>query len=208
MAVVRLEALRGLKAALAAAVPEVPVGDIIVGQAAPGRKICFPSLAIDPVRFRYEPDQALEVNEPSPDRLVVSVGRFVATVQLRLVASNLSARYEIEQKLLDLFLGTEMRPGILLTTITTCPALGDFLAAWELDNDEWHNEKSFDTNFGAELVVTGLIPALVTRRGTYAIDYLRLGLTNDFDTAFTAATIGDAPTEVVQVNEDGSFTRV
>jgi len=140
----------------------------------------------------------------------MNVGRHEATIQLRLAAATLAERYALEEKLVDLFLRSPMRPGVLLTTVTAAAEYGDFLAAWEFDEDEWNDEKAFDSQFWAVATLTGVIPALVTRVGTYELKELRLGLTGDFKTAYTAASFDTSPAtvEVVRINQDGTLSKV
>lgn len=208
MAIVRLEAMRALKQTLLDAIPELSEEHVYTGQAPPNAKLCFPALVIDPIRFRYLPDQALETAaEPDASRVVMNVGRHVATVQLRLAAATLFDRWKYQEAITNVFLGTPLHPGVLLTTVTACEELGSFLAAWEYDEDEWQDEKAFDTQFWAVMTLTGIIPALVTRAGAYRIEDLRLGLTGDMVTEFTSATFDSSPNvEVVRVNEDGTLT--
>jgi len=208
MAIIRLEALRGLELAITCAIPELE-GRVCVGQAPAGHPLGFPSLQIDPRRWTYFPDQALETYEPAPNAVVMNVGRHQADITIRIGASNLYKRYELEQKLLDLFLSTPLHPGVLFAQVTACEALGPFTAAWELDTDEWRDEKAFDKEFYSNVTVLGIIPALVTRRDAYTIDQLQLGLN-----ITPTPTDGNLPpftppgVEVVQVNSDGTITPV
>lgn len=206
MGVVRLEAMRGLQNAIVTAAPKLE-GHIFVGQAPPDKKACFPALVIDPVRFRYFPDQADEHFDSGADRVVLRVGRHEGTIQLRLGAATFGERCELEQKLLDLFLSQEMRPGVLLTEITACPDLGDFVAAWEFEDDQWSDERAFDKEYWSIMTVTAQIPALVARGGVYRIEDLRLGITDDFVTAYTSSTF-DTSSKVkrVRINENGTLT--
>ncbi len=203
MAVIKLEALRGLREQIECAIPELE-GKICAGQSPPDRDRPWPNLSIDLGRLRYEPDQAEDVFEPSPDKSVVNVGRHEGPVMLRLGAATLGERYELEQRLLDLFLGQIERPGILLTRVLSCPELGQFTAAWMLDEEDWDDELAFDRKFYAILTLTATIPALVTRCGVYKIQDLRLGLA-DFGVPATPSTFGDVA-EVVRVNVDGTIT--
>lgn len=214
MAIIRLECLRELERRIKQAIPELET-HVLIGHALPGKTMCFPALVIDAVRFRFEADQDWEVFEPTPDKLVENVGRHVATVQLRLAVATAGERYDYQDKLTNLFLSTPGHAGILLTRVTACEALGAFVAAWEMDDDEWQDEKVFDSVFWDVMTLTGQIPALVTREGVFRIDDLRLGLTHEFadgdsdDTIFTADTMDDSPAaEVVRINEDGTFTHV
>ena len=208
MAIVRLEALRGLKARIECKVPEL-VGAICVGQADSAEDLVFPSLNIDPVRWRYNPHQAQDVRDAAPDRIVSNVGYHNATIQLRINAKNSYERADLEQKVLDLFLSNELRPGILLTNIVSCPDLADFVAAWEFDEDEWEDGGAFSNQFESVLAINGVIPALVTYGSVHTIEQLLLGITHDMSTVFTAVTFDtSADVEVVEINQDGTITAV
>jgi len=201
MAVVRVEALRKLGKAITCAIPELE-GRICFGQAAPNHTLDFPSIAIDPRRWKYFPDQASEQFEPSPSAVVMNVGRHEADIEIRIGHKTLFQRYELEQKVLDLFLGTPGHPGILLTQITACEALGHWTAAWELEADEWQDERAFDQQFYSLIAVTGIIPALVTRREVHTIEQLQLGL----DLSGQDSTLPISAVEIVQINPDGTIS--
>lgn len=205
MPVVRLEAFRALEERLKSVLP-LEVETILIQR--PGsKKECNPSLTIMPVRFRYIPDQEENHFVPDAKHLVVNVGRHEGTVQLRIAATSLQQRAELEQAVLDLFLGTEGHPGVLLTTIVSCPALGKVLAAWELEDDEWDSAKAFDNRYESVITLTAIIPALVTRDGVYAVNELHLGLTSDFDTPITPAVFdAGVIVKVVAINPDGSLS--
>lgn len=206
MAVVRLEAFNALKAAIVDEVPELD-GHVFAAQAPPSQKACYPALVIEPVRFRYEPRQSEEVFESAPDRVVMNVGQHVVTTKLRLAAASLRERADLQEKIVTLFLGQPLRPGILLTTVTACAELGDILASWSLGDDEWQDEKVFDLQWWSEIVVVGEIPALVTRGQAHRIEDLRVGVTADFATAFNATTFESSlGVDVVRINQDGSVT--
>lgn len=208
MAVVRLEALRALEIAIECAIPALK-GKICVGQAPVGHRLEYPSLSIDPVRWKYAPDQAQETVEIARDRVVMNVGRHTATIQIEIVAADLSQRYELEQKVIDLFLSTPLHPGVLLTPVSACPALGTFIAAWEYDEDEWIDVAAHDGKFISRIIFDGIIPALVTRGEAYTIEQLQLGLTQDFEKVFDKTTFNSDPAvDVIQIKEDGTFTSV
>lgn len=208
MAVIRLEAWRRLGELIVCSIPEL-TDRVVIGQADAGRTQGWPSLVIDPRRMAYHPDQAEEVFEPSPGAVVMNVGRHEGPVQLRLGAATPFERYELEQRVLDLFLETPLHPGVLFSQVTACANLGPFTAAWELDEDEWGDEKAFSQEFYSDMTVLGIIPALVTRREAYTIQQLLLGInytqtpTDGSPPAFTSSEV-----EVVQVNEDGTITAV
>lgn len=213
--VVKLDAITSLVATIAAGVPELkerldatghPVKPIKVVQVPPDQKLLFPSLAIIPARFRFEPNQESVHSEPTPESVVINVGRWVATMQFRLACATLHERYRLEQKLGDLFMQREDAPGVLMTDVAD-GALGDYHAAWELDDSDWSDEMAFSSQYWAVLTFNGVIPALVTRPGVYPIDTLKLGLTTDFEMAVTAGTFTTRGNlRVVAVAADGTIT--
>jgi hypothetical protein len=208
MAIVRLEALRELEKLIVCAIPELK-GKVCVGQQGAGHDLAFPHLTLDPTKMRYVPDQADESAEPAPNTVVMNVGRHEGILQIRIGAASLFQRYELEQKVIDLFLETPLHPGIIFSQVTSCPTLGQFTAAWELDEDEWQDMAAFSNQFYSMITCLAIIPALVTRREAYTIKQLQLGLTHDFNTAFDEVSFNDdPPVEVVQINQDGSITAV
>jgi hypothetical protein len=208
MAVVRLEALKGLACAITDAIPELR-NRICLGQADPRKDLQFPSLNIDPIRYKYDPNQAQERHEPSVECVVMQVGAHAGTLQLRLITKTSDERAVLEQKIIDLFLETPLHPGVLLTVISSCPSLGDFLAAWEFDTDEWDDEGVFNGHFYSVIALAGILPALVTRGSSHTIEQLQLGLTHDFDAEFNPTTFNtSALVEVVEINQDGTIQAV
>ena len=209
MAIIRLEALAALADAIACDVAGL-AGAICVGQADPGHEIDFPSLALKPIRWTYFPHQADEAFDPAPDRVVMNVGYWEGDVQLILGARTAYRRYELEQQIIDLFLSTPLQPGILNTPVLACrDKLGPFLASWQLEADSWQNEAAFDQQFYSTIVVTGVLPALVTRKHSYTIEQLQLGLATESDVAADPATFNtQSSIEVVQVQADGSIQPV
>ena len=212
IAVVRLEALNALKATIEAAVSELR-GHVEIVQVPPDQHLTFPALAIVGTKFRYVPFQEDEARDdngnailPDATSLVVNLGCWETTVQLRLATTTLAERYALQETLTELFLQREGAPGILCTTVTACPALGHILASWALNDGEWEDDKAFSSQHWAVLDVDGTIPVLVTRRGVYTLDDLRLGITQDFSTPKTSAGFDTVP--VVKINEDGSITRI
>lgn len=202
MSVLKLEALDRFAECIRAAVPELL--DICPGPAdAPARQM-WPHLVINPVSFKYFPDQALDWKSVGASSLIVNVGRHEGLIQLRLGATTNYQRAEIEQKIIDLFLATPMHPGIILMDI---PACNDARIAWELDGDEWQNERAFDKAWYSVMTVMLQLPALVTRTGAYTIRQLQLGITDKFDEVFSATTFNTSEKiEVVQVNANGTIT--
>lgn len=199
MAVIRTHAMDKLIAILTEAVPEL--ADHICKMGEPHLKRTWPTLQIIPIRFRYYPQQEHEHKGLSHSVAVFDVGRHQGTIQLRLGANTPAQRWDLEDKILNVFLSQEGRPGVLVTTIEE---VHDAVVAWELEDDEWNNEKVFTKEFYSILTVRAQIPALITREGVYTIEAIRLSLTEDLSTEFT-----DLPTsaiETVEIDEDGNLT--
>ena len=209
MSIIRIEALKSLSAKIQCDIPELS-GRICVGQSTSGHKQGYPSLAIDPVRFRYSPDQARVVAEPSPDLAVLRVGRFEGTVQMRLTAASLFDRASIEQKILNIFLGDrDGGPGVLMSRAVSCrDTYGDIDCAWELDSDEWQDEKAFDQTYRSFIVINAVIPALATRAGVYRVNQLLVGQSDLASTVTPSSFLTDPAVEVIQINSDGTFDQV
>lgn len=208
MAVLRLQALDALAACIGDFAPSLR-GKIQPGPAESGKRLCFPNLAIIPVRFRFFPDQEAEVGELTgvppqglpPNTALLNVGRHEGTIQLRLGAMTHRQRAQLEEEILAAFLSREGSPGVLVTVVPTCH---NATVAWELDTDEWENERAFDKKWYSVLTVAAQLPALVTRGSVYTIEELRLALTEDLSTP-----ISDLPAtaiETVDIAEDGTIS--
>jgi hypothetical protein len=212
-AVVRLEAFKSLIATIEAAIPELR-GHIELVQVPPEQHLTFPSLAIVAgSHFRYDQSQEDEARDdegnaiqPDASSLVANLGAWETTVQFELACATLADRYAYEETLTELFNQRQGARGVLLTTVTSCPALGHILASWTLNDTGWKDDKAFSSQHWAVLEVDGTIPVLVTRRGTYTFEELRLGLTRDLSIPATPAGFSSVP--VVEINADGTVTRI
>lgn len=201
---VRIEALKALGDAIVAVAPEL-TGHVSIGQAPPASKQVYPSLAIVAPRLRFYPAQALEHAELANNVVIYNVGAHEGPVQLRLLSATLQERWTIEAKVLDLFLATPMRPGIAVVPVTSNPDVGQWLAAFELDSDDWGDAAAFDHEYESLLSVNAVIPALVARSPVYKIETLRLQLA-DIATVDNSARYAPPGVEVVVVNEDGTLS--
>lgn len=207
MGIVRLEALRSLAARIEAAVPAL-AGKVKCGQAPAGTEQTYPTLTIIPGTLKYEPHQEAEhatIGDPALGNVVYNVGAHHGPVQLRIVATTVGERMQLEQDVANFFLAQELRPGIVITEVTTCPELGNWVAAFEYESDQWINVDAFDRKLESLILVNAVIPALVARTGVYEIDELVLGVTADFDTAFTTDTMVPPGVELVLINQDGTI---
>lgn len=208
MAIVRLRALEALGLVIAAAVPAL-AGKVRVGQAPSSVDQTYPTLTIIPANLKFEPHGEAEhatIGDPAAGNVVFNVGVHEGPIQLRIVASTIGERYELEQRVLDVFLKQELRAGILIVPVTTTPDLSTWIAAFELDSDQWIDTEAFDRKLESIIIANGVIPALVARTDVYEIDELVLGLTPDFDTAFTTSTMVPPGVELVQINDDGTIS--
>jgi hypothetical protein len=207
MAVLRYEALILLAKCIGDAVPAIR-GKICAGPAESPKRLGFPHLSINPIKFKYFPDQAAEpVELGDPDttehargKVLLNVGRHEGLIQLRLGAQTARLRAELEEKILAVFLGREGSPGVLVTPIPKCH---NATVAWELDGDEWENEKAFDKKWYSIMTVMAQLPALVTRGSVYSIEELRLTLTEDLSTPIESVPAEEQ--ETVQISEDGTI---
>lgn len=205
--IVKLEALRILMAEIDTAIPELK-SKTEVHQVPPDYKSGFPRVAIVAGgKFRYQARQEAEHIRVSPSAIVVNVGSWSTTAQLRLACATPFERHALEQKLESLFWRTENRPGVLLTTVTECPALGDILASFDIGDTDWEDEAAFASLYWSVLSLDVTIPALVTRAGVYSLNELRMGITDDFGLAETSAAF-DTLTQKVSINEDGTVTPI
>jgi hypothetical protein len=208
MSVVRLEALKALTTVIEDAVPEL-VGKVKVAQAPPGEVQTYPTLSLIPGTWKYDPAQELEhatIGDPDAGVVVFNVGSFSTPLQLRLMSATLGERWAIEQKLVDLFMNQEQRPGILVVPVTTCPDLSDWIAAFEYDSDQWLDAAAFDRKYESLVIVNAIVPALVVRTGVYEISDLVLGLTEEMTKVFTTDTMVPPDVELVLINEDGTLS--
>jgi len=205
MCVVRTSVWDALAAAIACAIPELD-GHICVDVAPAGEVEEIPNLTIEPGKLVYDPNQALEMAVLPGARVVYSVGAFEGPVAISIVAANVGERETLTGKLIDLFLSTPLRPGVLMVPVTSCPDLGAFAAAFELDDDETNNGRAFDRRYEHRIAVNAVIPALTTRRGVYTIQQLRLGIAPVDGPPITSATMVPPAVEVITIHEDGTFS--
>lgn len=206
--VVRIEALRALAALIEAAIPEL-AGNVCTGIAPSSELEAYPNISINPTRWRYDPTQAEQVATLPGNVVVYDVGTHECACVLSLVTTNPVQRYEIEQKLIDLWLSATNpagfeRPGVLVLAITACPELSEFVVTYDLDSDEWADGLALDRRYESRIMLTCSIPALTIARPIYTIEQLILGVTEDRTTTFTAATAIPPAVELVSILEDGT----
>ena len=87
--------------------------------------------------------------------------------------------------------------------VTAVPECHDATVAWELDTDEWEDEKAFDKKWYSVMTVAAQLPVLVTREGVPKIEEVRVSLTENLDADFDQ--LPSSSLETVTVNEDGTI---
>lgn len=195
MALIKLEALRALASFLECQVPEL-AGKVCVGQAEANHLQEYPHMVLLATGWRFEPDQSGDFHQPGPERLVSDVGTHRVTVEMRLGAQTSGERYTLGQKVLDVFLAGgsaddldgELHPGVLRVPVLAAPEYGNWFAAWEIDAEEWEDEKAFDQAFYSVLELQGAVPALVSRRRVFRLDEIRAQLDEGAQTETQAIT--------------------
>lgn len=209
--VVRIEALAALAALIQARIPEL-VDRVCVGTPPPGHDERVPNVAIEPTKWLYMPQQADAGIAMPGNRVVFSVGDHECACVLSILANSPIARARLEQQVLDLFnskhpLTGMIMPGVLVFTITTCPALSSFVVSFDLESDEWINARVLDRLYESRITITAKIPALVVDAPIYTINELILGVTEDLESTFTPATAIPPAVELVTITESGSIER-
>jgi hypothetical protein len=95
----------------------------------------------------------------------------------------------------------ELSPGVLLTVLPNC---WDAVVAWELEDEEWEDEKNFDKKWYTTISITGQLPALVNRRNVPTIEQISLGWTEDFTQEINSETFdSNEAVEILEITEDG-----
>ena len=208
MAVIRLCALEALAEYLVELIPELE-DRICIGVPPNSHEQTTPSLTINPMRWGFEPGEIEELDLDTPGVSVRRVGHHEATIQIRVLAATPGERDELTQQVVDAFLGFEdedgwPHPGTILARVSEC-GLVPWTACFDLERDEWVNLRAFENQYEGLVEAGARIPALGTKEGVYTIDTLHLGITSDFTTTFSAATMIPPTVEVVTINEDGTI---
>ncbi len=209
MSVVRLCAIEALAEILIAEIPELE-GKVCVGVPPNTHDQTYPSMTINAVTWKFEPDDPEELDMGSFGESVRRVGTHEATVQIRILAATQGERDTYASRVVDVFAGFEdedgcPHPGTILARVTACTVL-PWTACFDLASDRWINQRAFESKYEALIEVDGLIPALVVKQGVYSIRELVLGVIHDFTTPIDETTITTTPAvELVEINEDGSI---
>ena len=188
MSLLRVRALEMLAQCLANSIAPLSAGvEICAGPAEANHKLEFPHLALIPAIFNYLPDQGREytVNGVAPDvgarTIVMDVGRFEVLVQLRLGTKTARQRYDIEDRISNLFLSQPMSPGVLVVEIPNCM---DAYASFEYQDHSWGQERAFEKEWYSTTTINAIVPALVTRSGVNDIDQFVTTITEDMTSLF------------------------
>lgn len=180
-------------------------GKISSLQEGPESITTWPSVALLPSTFTFEPSDPLEVywNKTEDDKqVVVDVGEFDGTIELQLYTNTRAMREQYEQVILDLFLSQEGSPGTIF--VPTLPLIVNGYQSLytphikvRLDTEDWREEFSFDTRRYMFLDLSLAFPALTT--------YTAATLT-DLQIAIVGTLNSDTPDETVEINQDGSIS--
>lgn len=198
-------------------------GHVCAGPASRDHKLTFPSLALIPQAFTFEPWQQDEFDyvrdrfyDVPPKTTAFVVGKWDGVIEFKLGEKTPFKRYELEAKLEELFLGTttgtdplyrdpyfDQRPGILLIDVPECYGAR---CALMLEGDQWENELAFANEWYSTLRVSVEMPAIITKRPVHSIDTLQFALTEDLETVISSPTALPSDTETVTIDADGNIT--
>jgi hypothetical protein len=208
-AVVKLCALEVLGEMITAEIPEL-VDRVCVGIPPNTHQQTYPSLAIRAAgRWKFYGTTVEELPAGLLNTSVRRVGHHEGMVQLRVLASSPAERDALAQAVVDVFTGFEdedgyPHPGTVLARVTRC-GLVPWTACFDMESDEWVDQRAFEQLYEGLVQVEATIPALVCKRGVPRIETLVLGLTHDLTTTPSAAMMAAPTVEVVTINEDGSI---
>jgi hypothetical protein len=166
-------ALDALGARLECDIPELR-DRVCVGQADWGHELEFPHATIVPLKRSYEPHQADIVRSASTDRAVANVGSHEGAVLLTIGTRTSGARGDLEQRVFDVFLSDELRPGVVLVDFQ-CDA-GIHRASFTLEDDDWRDQGASDQEFYSQITLEGTHPAIAVYRQVHTIDKVQVDL--------------------------------
>lgn len=176
---------------------------IHVEDAEPDVEACWPNLVINTMgSFSFEPFDADDVEGVTSDTATVHVGDFTGRVRIRLGAKFKPERTKIGEAILQEFLKTPGKPGVLVVQLTglkigPVTLSASIPVAFRLDTTEWEEEMVFERKRFQDLAVDVEIPALVTWERTYDINNLVVAFTEDMtsdDPAYTQVAVTDTGT--------------
>jgi len=201
MSLLRIRAAEVLGALIAIQCPELE-GSICGGPAEDGHKRRLPSIAIQPINWKFSPDQEEEWKNISSTRLILNVGRYDAFFRIEVGAKNPYVRAKLEQACLDVFFQREGSPGLAICDIADCH---DAIVAFELEQSSWQDEAGFTDKWFSTLNVNVTMPVLIERRSVFTMDEIRIGLRASHDSTFTSLEHTSSQ-EYIAVDEDGNVS--
>ncbi len=164
MASIKMAACKALVDFLQSQLPDVPVS---APQAPYSQDVAYPSIVVVPSQFTFVPYQEEEVDDSQPDNLLVRMGDFEGSVELRIAGTSAFAREELEERVMGLLLN-ENNPGVLV--VETAPVrlggvqyLARAVAGFELTKEAWREEMVFSDERYSFLELDASYPALVSR---------------------------------------------
>lgn len=181
-------------------------GKIHTAQEGPNERAAFPCVSILMRSMTFDPAQADELwwNEDTDDgKLLMNVGCFSGTCEVRVYAKSVAERESLEQQILHALMAEPMSPGVVSlqtpeVTVNSLVTLYQAPVAFCLDDAEWREEFAFENRRFSFIDLDAMFPALVTR-DAYTIETLVTALNHDIDS--------DIPDEQVSINEDGDITQ-
>lgn len=192
-----------LAAYLEAQVPEL-AGKVHTVHAEPETYAAYPSLYILPGRSTPDWSQERDADDTLPGKLLVELGAWTGTWELRIPGKTPYEREELEQKVLDAFLQREGTPGLVVVEVANVVVGGvttthTARAGCSLDSAEWNEEMSFEKKRFSFLDVSVEYPILALRSDVPTIEVLDLAENGDLDS--------DVVEETVEIESDGTITR-
>jgi hypothetical protein len=190
--------------------PEVANTDVIVSDAGAEEHACWPHVVVRQSGvFEFEAFEEDTLWTTSTSQ-AVQVGDLTGQVEVVIGATNQVQREELEDRILEAFLGFQgtdglSRPGVIVVQLDGFKvggkaALQGVPVAYVLQTETWNEEMVFDRKRFSSLTVAVDLPALVIREGVHDIDTLVLAITDDL--------VSEEPTpdELIAVDEDGNVT--
>lgn len=148
-------------------------GRVSAVQEGPEKIAEFPSVALLPAAFKFEPSDPdfVDGDDDSDNPLVIDVGEFEGIAELQLYAKSKPERELYEQRIMDLFLSQQDSPGTLFVDLASL-TIGGLVTLYaptvkvRLENAEWSEEFSFESKRYSFLDLAFAFPALVARDAT------------------------------------------
>jgi len=200
VSLIRIRAAEVLGAIIAGYYPEI-ADSICGGPAEDGHKRRLPSIAIQPINWKFTPDQESEWKELGLNRVVLNAGRYDAFFRVQVGSKSPYVRAKLEQAVLDTFFQQEGRPGITVVEIADC---NDAIVAYELEQSSWQDEAGFSDKWFSTINVNVVMPVLIERGSVFSMDEIRFCLRAD--TAASFDTISESVLECIAVDENGNVT--